>query len=231
MKRFLCILLALTMVLALTACGSKAPATPDTDKTDAAGTTESGTSASGDNGTTAAPSEEKEKIYPDDRAGTFISLAEKCGGIELHFTQIQNREIYLGGKDNTYWVMTNDDESSWLYCGVYKDGEWDEHTYNTADGKTVECDTDTSTVDRICDYLYCGNLVVNDSPVVPADCRDKDLTCKRYNYNFGEYSYDIYPEYNITVQYSNTTDPDAGFAFDYLKTGSDVQLVEIPTVN
>lgn len=232
MKRLLCTVLALTMVLALTACGSKTQADPAADGTDTSSTAAPVTTASGGSGTTEpSTSEENVKIYPDDRAGTFVSLVEKCGGIELHFTRTQNSEIYLGGKGNTYWMMSNDDESSWLHYSVYKDGEWDEHTFNTADGKTVECDTDTSVVDRICDILYCGNLVVNDSPVVPTDCRDKDLACKRYNYNFGEYSYDIYPEYNITVRYSNTVDPDAGFEFDYLKTGDDVKPVELPTVN
>lgn len=249
MKKITALLLAIVMVISLTACGNDeepvwiepAEETPADEITTDEITTDEITA---DEITAASESEnhwndigewptdnlpETEFVCPDDVRAAFMALVESNDGFEIAYSRAEQNEIYAGGKDNIYWFLgRNGDGLEQLYYAEYDGHDWADFYFETADGVTTVREADVPTISMLTYFVYYGQTDIDYNPCVPVEVTDIDMVCDRYSYSFGAYAYDISREYGLTVRYSNTDRPEEGFEPVYIHTGDSVQVLQKP---
>lgn len=240
MRKLTALLLLSAMILSLFGCGNKNAAPEETKEEIMTEAKSSDTKEAKDKKENKEDGPEDEQgeadeygepeICPTDFWEAFISLVEKYDGFEIAYSRTWDREVYAGGKDGAYWLMEKmEDGSIYTHYAEGSGTDFAEYLYYTGDGVTNQIAYDINTLTAITEnFVYYGQDVITDNPRVPMDVENEGISCSRYEYNFGEYAYDIAKEYGVTVRYSNINDEDGGFTLEYIHTGSDVEKAEKP---
>lgn len=238
MKKVVALLLSSVMLLSMAACGKKdeeetkkKKSKKEKETTEVTEEPEDTTESEETEDTT--PSDETLDLAYDlvieDQWNVFKSMVEQYGGLEVCYTKTGFRTVYVGGKDNCYWFLDLQETGDYtLYYDVVNGDEMVSYYFMNEGGTVTFAESSDSALYFICEYVFCGHDRIAYEMVKPSEVTNSDYVCDRFNYDIGAIAYDIARDFGITVRFSNTDDTEAGFDLGSIKTGADVEVLEMP---
>ena len=155
----------------------------------------------------------------------FIKLVEENGGFEYVQAYLNDVDLILGGKSDTYWyVVMKKGKVTESYIGKYKGGAWEDvFIKGSGDAKKTKTVPAGSTIRKIAEKAY---LCQSETWVTRRTPKPTEDSHPRYHYVYGfrDKGLDVSVRYGVTIAYNDLKDADAGFHLRYLYTGSDVEL-------
>ena len=160
-------------------------------------------------------------------AEKFMQLVEEYKGFELVQAYRDDVDLYLGGKDGTFWyVVMKNGKAKESFVATYSQGSWkDQQIKGSGAAKTVKEITAGSTIQKIAEKAY---LAQSENWVQRGMGKAKVVADGHphyhFVYGFGDKAADISEKYGVTIGYSDIKDVSRGFHLRDISVGDEVEL-------
>ena len=157
----------------------------------------------------------------------FVRLVNENQGFELVQAYKDDVDLFLGGKDGTFWyVVTKKGKTKESYIAAYAGGAWkDQMIKGNGPAKSVKDIAGGTTIRKIAEKAY----LAQDEEWVQrrlgkARVIEEHHPHYHYVYGFGDKAVDVSAQYGVTIGYSDLKDEAAGLHLRSLAVGEDVEM-------
>lgn len=159
-------------------------------------------------------------------AERFIQLVEENQGFEFVQAYRDDVDLFLGGKDGTYWyIVMKKGKAKESYIAEYENGSWkDRLIKGSGASKTEKAAVPGTTIQKIVEKAY---LAQEENWVQRGMGKAKVIESGHphyhFVYGFGDKAADVSSEYGVTIGYNDIKDEAAGFHLRDLSVGDEVE--------